>query len=185
MQVVCIRLCDPTTFTFPSLRNFGHFLATLRQNGSIPFDVSPAFGLAQNSGLALVDLVAALAQQLLHQTRPTAIVGVDDKGDIPKEMRPAYLMLAQVVCKVWCPAIMNQHTGVDRDDAKRVDGFLAPLAMQVLECHGTVGRYVQLLVFLVDPKAGLIDMKGRACQKGAFPVWRITHHRKLSPRLRP
>ena len=178
MQVVCIRLCDLTTFTVPPFRNFGHFLAALRQNGSIPLAVLPALGLAQNPGLALVDLVAALAQQLLHQTRPTVIVGVDDKGDIPKEMRPAYLMLAQVVCIVWRPAIMNQYTGVDRDDAETVDGFLAPLAMQVLECQGTVGRYVQPLVFLVDPEAGLIDMKGRACQKvflgGGFPWFKRT-----------
>ena len=152
MQVVCIRLCDPTTFTVPPLRNFGHFLAALRQNGSIPFAVLPALGLAQNPGLSLVDFIAALAQQLLHQTRPTVIVGVDDKDDIPKEMRPAYLMLAPVVCKVWCPAIMNQHTGVDRDDAERIDGFPAPPAMQVLECQGTVGRYVQPLVFLLTLK---------------------------------
>ena len=100
VQVVCIRLCEPTTFTFPPLRNFGHFLAALRQNSPIPFEVLPALGLAQNPGLALFDLVADLAQQLLHQARPTVIVGVDDKGEIPKEMRPAYLMLALVVCKV-------------------------------------------------------------------------------------
>ena len=137
VQVVCIRLCDPTTFIFPPLRNFGHLLSALRQNGSIPFAVLPAFGLAQNPGLALVDLVADLAQQLLHQAHPTVIVGVDDKGEIPKEMRPAYLMPAQVVCKVWYPAIMDQHTRVDRNDAKRVDGFLAPHAMQELEYHGT------------------------------------------------
>ena len=50
---------------------------------------------------------------------------------------------------------------------------LAPLAMQVLECQGTVGDYVQPLVFLVDHEIGLIDIKGRACQKvflgGGFP----------------
>ena len=133
MQVVRIRLCDPNTLTVPPLRNFGHFLAALRQNGSIPFAVPPAFGLAQNTGLALVDRIAALAQQLLHQTRPTVIVGVDDKGKIPKKMRPAYLMLAQNICKVCCPAIMNQRTTIERDDAESVDGFLAPLAMQVLD----------------------------------------------------
>ena len=55
MQVVCIRLREPTTFTVPPFRNFGDFLATLRQNGSIPFDVFPAFDLGHNSGLALVD----------------------------------------------------------------------------------------------------------------------------------
>ena len=165
MQVVCIRLRDPTTFTVPPFRNFGHFLATLRQNGSIPFDVLPAFGLAQNSGLALVDRVAAPAQQLLHQTRPTVIVGVDDKGEIPKKMRPAYLMLAQLVCKVCRPAIMDQRTGVERKDAERVDGFLAPLAMQELERQDTVAGYVQPPVLLVDPDAGFISMKGRACQK--------------------
>ena len=95
-----------------------HFLATLRQNGSIPFEVSPAFGLGQNSGLAPVDRVADLAQQLLHQARPTVIVGVDDKGEIPKKMRPAYLMLAQPVCKVCCSAIVDQRTGVERNDAE-------------------------------------------------------------------
>ena len=36
MQVVCKRPCDPTTLTFPPVRNFGHFLAVLRQNGLIP-----------------------------------------------------------------------------------------------------------------------------------------------------
>ena len=118
--------------------NFGHFLAALCQNGSIPFEVSPAFGLGQNSGLALVDRVADLAQQLLHQARPTVIVGVDDKGEFPKKMRPAYLMLAQLVCKVCCPAIVDQRTGVERNDAERVDGFLAPLAMQELERQDTV-----------------------------------------------
>ena len=143
----------------------GHFLATLRQNGSIPFEVSPAFGLGQNSGLALVNRVAALAQQLLHQVRPTVIVGVDDKGDIPKKMRPAYLMLAQLVCKVCCPAIMEQRTGVERNDAERVDGFLTSLAMQKLERQDTVAGYVQPLVLLVDPDAGFISMKGWACQK--------------------
>ena len=61
----------------------------------IPFSVPSAFGLAQHPGLALVDRVAALAQQLVHQACPTVSVGVDDKGEIPKEMRPAYLMLAQ------------------------------------------------------------------------------------------
>ena len=165
MQVVCIRLRDPTTFTVPPFWDFGHFLATLRQNGSIPFEVSPAFGLGQNSGLALVDLVADLAQQLLHQARPTVIVGVDDKDEIPKKMRPAYLMLAQLVCKVCCPAIVDQRTGVERIDAERVDGFLAPLAMQELERQDTVAGYVQPPVLLVDPDAGFISMKGRACQK--------------------
>ena len=37
--------------------------------------------------------------------------------------------------------------------------------MQVLECQGTIGSYVQPPVFLVDPEAGFIDMKGRAGQK--------------------
>ena len=165
VQVVCIRLRDPTTFTVPPFRNFGHFLATLRQNGSIPFDVLPAFGLAQNSGLALVDRVADLAQQLLHQAHPTVIVGVDGKGEIPKKIRPPYLMLAQFVCKVCRPAIMDQRTGVERKDAERVDGFLAPLAMQKLERQDTVAGYVQPPVFIVDPDAGFISMKGRACQK--------------------
>ena len=63
---------------------------------------------------------------------------------------------------------MNQHTEVERNDAKDVDNFLAPLAMQVLECQGTIGRYVQPPVFLVNPEAGFIDMKGRAGQK-QFP----------------
>ena len=99
-QVVCKRLCDPTTLTFPPLRNSGHFLAALRQNGPIPLAVLPAFGLAQNPSLALVDLVAYLAQQRLHQARPTVTIGLDDKGEFPKEMRPAELMLAQGVCKV-------------------------------------------------------------------------------------
>ena len=165
MQVVCIRLCDPTTFTIPPVRNFGHNLAALRQNGSIPFEVLPEFGLAQNSGLALVDRVADLAQQLLHQAHPTEIFGVDDKDEIPKDMQPAYLMLALVVCKVCCPAIVDKRTGIERKDAERVDGFLAPLAMQELERQDTVGDYVQPPGFLVDPEAGLIDMKGRACQK--------------------
>ena len=97
MQIVCICLCDPTTFTIAPLKNFGHFLATLRQNGSIPFEVSPTLGFTQNPGFALIDLVADLAQQLLHQTRPTVIVGIDDKGKVAKEMRPAYLMLTLVV----------------------------------------------------------------------------------------
>ena len=36
-----------------------HFLTALRQNGLIPFVVLPAFGLAQNPGLVLVDLRSA------------------------------------------------------------------------------------------------------------------------------
>ena len=56
------------------------------KNGSIPFAVPPTLGLAQNLGFALIDLVADLTQQLLHQTRPTVIIGVDDKGKVPKEM---------------------------------------------------------------------------------------------------
>ena len=60
---------------------------------------------------------------------------------------------------------MDQPTGVDRNDSEKVDGFLAPLAMQELECQETVGDYVHPMGFLVDPEAGLIDMKGRACQK--------------------
>ena len=109
--------------------------------------------------------MADLARQLLHQVRPTVIVGVDDKDELPKVMRSAYLMLALVVCKVCCSAIVDQRTGVERKDAERVDGFLAPLAMQELERQETVAGYVQPLGFLVDPDAGLIDMKGRACQK--------------------
>ena len=97
MQVVSNRLCDPTTLPFPPSRNFGQFLAALRQNGPIPFSVPPTFGLAQHPGLALVDRLADLAQQIVHQARPTVSVGIDDKGEIPKEMRPAYLMLAQEV----------------------------------------------------------------------------------------
>ena len=54
---------------------------------------------------------------------------------------------------------------VDRNDAERIDRLLAPLAMQVLECPGTVGGYVQPLVFLVDPEAGLIGMKGRRVRR--------------------
>ena len=80
-------------------------------------------------------------------------------------MRPACLMLAQLVCKVCCPAIVDQRTGVERNDAERVDGFLAPLAMQELERQDTVAGYVQPPVLLVDPDAGFISMKGRACQK--------------------
>ena len=72
----------------------GQFLAALRQKGPIPFSVLPAFGLAQHPGLALVDRVADLAQQLVHQACPTVSVGLDDKGEVPKEMRPAYLILA-------------------------------------------------------------------------------------------
>ena len=94
MQIVSNRPCDPTALPFPPSRNFGQFLAALRQNGPIPFSVPPVFGLAQHSGLALVDRVAALAQQLVHQACPTVSVGLDDKGEVPKEMRPAYLMLA-------------------------------------------------------------------------------------------
>ena len=43
MQVVCKRPCDPTTLTFPPLRNFGHFLTALRQNGLILFLTSDIF----------------------------------------------------------------------------------------------------------------------------------------------
>ena len=60
---------------------------------------------------------------------------------------------------------MDQRTDVERNDAEKVDGFLAPLAMQVLECHETVGDHVHPMVFLVDLEAGLINMKGRACLK--------------------
>ena len=73
---------------------------------------------------------------------------------------------------------MGQRTSVDRKDAERGDGFLAPLAMQELECHQTVGGYVHPMVFLVDLEAGLIDMKGRACQKIPW-LWLSTgqaHH---------
>ena len=58
------------------------------------FLAPPAFDLAQHSCLALVDLVADLVQQLVHQACPTVSVGLDYKGEVPKEMRPAYLMLA-------------------------------------------------------------------------------------------
>ena len=50
---------------------------------------------------------------------------------------------------------------------------LPPLAMQELERQGPVAGYMQPPVLLVDPEAGLVDMKGRACQKvflgGGFP----------------
>ena len=59
MQVLYKQPCKPTTLTFPPLRNFGHFFTALRQNGLIPFVVLPAFGLAQNPGLVLVDLHTA------------------------------------------------------------------------------------------------------------------------------
>ena len=72
----------------------GQFLAALRQNGPILFSVPPAFDLAQHPGLALVDRVADLAQQLVTQACPTVSVGLDDKGEISKKMRLAYLMLA-------------------------------------------------------------------------------------------
>ena len=61
--------------------------------------VPPAFGLAQHPDLALVDSVADLAQQLVYQACPTVSVGLDGQGEIPKEMRPAYLMLALEVLK--------------------------------------------------------------------------------------
>ena len=68
---------------------------------------------------------------------------------------------------------MDQHTGVDRNDTDRLDGFLASLAMQEPECQGFIGEYMQPLVFAIDPEAGLIGMQGRACQKvfpgGGFP----------------
>ena len=60
---------------------------------------------------------------------------------------------------------MDQHIGVDPNDAEKIDGILAPLAMQELEFQGTVGNCLQPLGFLVDPKAGLIGMKGPTCQK--------------------
>ena len=83
------------------------------------------------------------------------------RGKFSKKMRSAYLMLAQVVCKISCPAIVDQHTSVDRNDAERLDGFLARLAMQELdECLGTVGDYVQPLGFLVDLEACLISNNG-------------------------
>ena len=71
----------------------GHFLAALRQNGSIPFAVSPAFGLAQNSGLALVDLVADLAQQLLSQPMLVLVV--------PKYRTNHLLIAKRSVFKPW------------------------------------------------------------------------------------
>ena len=33
MQIVSNRPCDPTTLPFPPSKNFGQFLAALRQNG--------------------------------------------------------------------------------------------------------------------------------------------------------
>ena len=86
-------------------------------------------------GLALVDLVADLAQQFMYQACPTVTDGLEDEGEIRKEMRPAYLMLALEVCKVCAPAIVDQYTGVARIDADRLYGIRAPLAMQELECQ--------------------------------------------------
>ena len=60
---------------------------------------------------------------------------------------------------------MDQHTEIERNDAKIFDRFLASLAMQILECQGAIGSYVQPPGFLLNPEAGFIDMKGRACQK--------------------
>ena len=80
--------CLQTTLRFdhdylPAFEEFWTFPCSLAQNGSTPFEVLPAFGFA------LVYLVVDLAQQLLHQARPTVTVGLDDKGELPKKMRPA------------------------------------------------------------------------------------------------
>ena len=129
LQVVSNRSCDPTTLLFPSSRN--------RRGNSLPPCVRMVlylFRYLRNSASlsALVDRVADLAQQFVHQACLTLSVGRYDKGEVPKEMRSAYLMLALEVLKVCCPAIVDQRTGVDRKDAERVDGFLAPLAMGVI-----------------------------------------------------
>ena len=46
--------------------------------------------------------------------------------------------------------------------------------MQELERQDPVGGYVQPPVFLVDPDAGFISMKGRACRK---MLWSERHIR--------
>ena len=86
MEVVRVGLGDPSAFPFRSGWDFGRFLRPLGQDGPVPLDDAAAFGLGQRLGRTLVDPVAELAQQLLHQACPAEAVGVDDEGQFAEHV---------------------------------------------------------------------------------------------------
>ena len=133
MEVVCVRLRDPSAFSFRARRDVGQFPAALGQDGPISLAHGQALGLGQDLGRAPVDPVAGLAQQLLHQAGPAEAVGLDDEGQFAQKVRTAQLMPALVIGEVRRPAVVNQRAGVTRDDADLVDRLPAALPMQELQ----------------------------------------------------
>ncbi len=74
VQVVRVGLAS--TFSFRRRRDVGQFPGALSEDGAVALAHGPEVGLVQGFGCALVDLVADLAEQALHQSRGS----LDDKG---------------------------------------------------------------------------------------------------------
>ena len=116
MQVVRVGLRGPPALPLRARRDVGQFLAALGQVGPVPLAHGQTFGLGQDLGVALVDPVAGLAQQALHQARPAEAVGLDDEGNLAEEVRFAQLVPAPVAGEEIRPAVVDQDAGVARAD---------------------------------------------------------------------
>ena len=68
---------------------------------------------------------------------------------------------------------MHQGAAKAGDEADRLDGCLAALAMQALHRQRPIGEDMQPVVLAVDPQAGFVGMQGRRGQQvgggGGFP----------------
>jgi len=69
--------------------------------------------------VALGHAGAGLLQQALEMDRPTVTIRLDDKGQLPQEMRPAQAMTAVLIGQIGGPAVMDDGPPIARDD---VDG---------------------------------------------------------------
>ena len=165
VQVVRVGLRDPPAPSLGAWRDLGQFPRALCQDGPVSLDDTAAFGRGQRLGRASVDPVAGVAKQRLHQARPAVVVGVDGEGEFAEEVRAAQLVPAASVGQVGLPAVMDQRTGVARDDADLLDGLPSAPAVQALQRQGSVGEDVEPLRPAVDPEAGLVGVQGRAFQE--------------------
>ena len=165
MQVVRVGLRDPPAPSLGAWRDPGQFPEPMPGDGAIPRAHGPSEIPGQGPGGACVDPVTCQAEQCLHQAGPAHAVGVDDEGQLAKEMRAAQLVPAAGVGQVGLPAVMDQRAGVARDDADLLDGLPAAPAVQEPQGQISVARHMEPLGPAVDPQAGLVGMQGRGFQQ--------------------
>ena len=90
-QVVCIGLGHFAPLTLLSRGNRWKLALPLGEDGAVALLYGLVFVLAQRLVVALGDFVAGTEEQAFHALGPSVVVGVDDEGELAKEVRAEML----------------------------------------------------------------------------------------------